>query len=122
MGGGFFLFCFVSFLLYFPHLAQQLLGVAASWAAWDSPCPGMCARMVPMGYCCHPTWLCHPMGGGPFLPWQVVTDTHLPFQAGPASEFTRQGHEGEARLDLARAESGYLRCILAPLPAPSMSC
>lgn len=46
---------------------MQLLGVAASWAVRDSPCRGMCARMIPMGYCCHPTWLCHPMGGGPFL-------------------------------------------------------
>lgn len=98
MGGGFFLFCCVSFFYIFHILLSswylQLLGVAASWAAWDSPCCGMCARMTPMGYCCHPTWPCHPMGGGPFLQWQVVTDTHLPFRAGPASEFTRQGHEG----------------------------
>lgn len=98
MGGRFLFFCFVSFFYIFHILLSswhlQLLGVAASWAAWGNPCCGMCARTIPMSYCCHPTWPCHPVGGGPFLWWQVVTDTHLPFQAGPASEFTRQGHEG----------------------------
>lgn len=92
----FILFCFLP--VYFPHLAQQLapavarggsqLGSVGQSLLW------MCARMIPMGYCCHPTWPCHPMGGGPFLQWQIVTDTRPPFQAGPASEFTRQGHEG----------------------------
>lgn len=94
----FVLFCFVSFLYIYHILLSswhlQLLGVAASWAVWDSPSHGMCTRMIPMGYCCHLTWLCHPMGGDPFLQWQVVTDTHLLFQAGPASQFMRQGLEG----------------------------
>jgi len=125
-GRGFFLFYFVFFLYIFHILLSsrctQLLGAAAGWGSAGPTLAGGVREDDPHG-CCHPAWPLHLMGGGPFPRWQHVTDTHLPFQAGPAPELARweRGEAGVGQRQRAGASvASWL--LFQPRPHPTEGC